>query len=119
MAKKKGKAPRKLSSTKALARRSEGISPSLFEDVRRLIESARQRVGFAVNSELVLLYWQMGKRIREDVLRAGRAEYGKRIVHTLCAQLTAEFGPGFTRRNVFNMLRFAEVFPDESIVHTL
>ena len=37
----------------------------------------------------------------------------------LGTQLTVEFGEGFTRRNLFNMIRFAEVFPDAKIVHAL
>src|SRR5688572_23804527 len=41
------------------------------------------------------------------------------IVSALSAQLEEEFGRGFTKRNLFNMLRFAEVFPDRKIVHAL
>src|SRR5437016_5546340 len=115
MAKQKGN--RRKKRITVLARRVEGVSPALLTDVRRLIESARERVAVAVNSELVLLYWRVGKRIREDVLNAERAEYGKKIINALSAQLSMEFGPGFTRTNLFNMLRFAEVFPDEAIVH--
>jgi hypothetical protein len=55
----------------------------------------------------------------EDVLQNERAEYGKEIVQTLSAQLTQEFGRGFGRQNLFQMLRFAEVFPDEQIAQTL
>jgi hypothetical protein len=102
-----------------LARRVAGLSPSLVSDVRKLIESARERVAAAVNSELTLLYWQIGKRIREDILGNERAIYGKKIVHALSAQLMVEFGPGYTPRNVFNMVRFTEVFPDQEIVHAL
>lgn len=45
-----------------------------------------------------------------------RAGYGKQIVHALSALLTKEYGKGFTRRNIFNMMRFAEIFPDFKIV---
>jgi hypothetical protein len=68
---------------------------------------------------MVALYWQIGKCIREDVLHEQRAEYGEQIVQTLSGQLTAEFGRGFSRQNLFRMLRFAEVFPDEQIVSSL
>ena len=37
----------------------------------------------------------------------------------LSAQLTAEYGRGYDRRNLYHMIRFAEVFPDESIVNAL
>ena len=105
--------------SRALTKRIEGISPSLLVDIRQLIEASRTRVASVVNRELSLLYWKIGTRIREDVLNAERAEYGEKIVHELSAQLTSEYGAGFTRTNLFNMLRFAATFPDETIVHTV
>jgi len=92
---------------------------ALLSDVRTLILEARQRVAQTMNAGLTLLYWQIGNRIRHDVLKERRAEYGSEIVHALSAQLTAEFGRGFGRRNLFNMIRFAEVFPDHRIVQSL
>ena len=40
-----------------------------------------------VNSELTLMYWNIGKRINKEVLHDNRAEYGKSIVSTLSTQL--------------------------------
>jgi predicted nuclease of restriction endonuclease-like (RecB) superfamily len=91
----------------------------LLGDIRALIEAAREQTARAVNTALVGLYWHIGKRVREDVLGEQRAGYGERIVQTLSAQLTAEYGRGFDRRNLFHMIRFAEVFPDEAIVNAL
>lgn len=96
------------------------ITPKvLLKDLRELITTARQDVARQVNSALVLLYWRVGKRIHQDILKEKRAEYGKKILHTLSAQLVSEFGSGFTARNLANMVRFAEVFQDEKILHTL
>ena len=103
----------------AIVQHVSSLSPSLVADVRELIASARQRVAAAVNSELAFLYWQIGKRVREDILGMERAEYGRQILSTLCAKLTAEFGPGYTPGNMFLMIRFAEAFPDLEIVRTL
>ncbi len=94
-------------------------SRTLLSDLRQLIAEARRDVARQVNSALVLLYWRVGKRIRQDVLKEKRAEYGQRIVSSLGTQLEAEFGRGFSRRNLFNMIRFAEVFPDSPIVQAL
>ena len=91
----------------------------LLTDVRGLILEARQRVAQTVNAGLTLLYWSIGTRIRKDILREKRAGYGEEIVQSLTGQLTAEFGRGFGRRNLFNMIRFAEVFPDHRIVQSL
>ncbi|HEX9911186.1 MAG TPA: PDDEXK nuclease domain-containing protein [Desulfatiglandales bacterium] len=90
-----------------------------MKDLRELIAEARQDVARQVNSTLVLLYWRVGKRIRQDILQEKRAEYGEQIVATLSQDLSKEFGPGFTARNLANMVKFAEVFQDEKILHTL
>lgn len=92
---------------------------SLYKDIAELIAETRHQVAQVVNQALVLLYWQIGRRVHQEVLQSQRADYGKEIVNQLSTQLTAEFGPGFTRTNLFNMLRFAEVYPDQQIVHTL
>jgi predicted nuclease of restriction endonuclease-like (RecB) superfamily len=91
----------------------------LLSDVRELILTTRQTVAQGVNSALVLLYWKIGQRIRTDILKEKRAEYGEKIVHTLSAQLMAEFGRGFGARSLFRMIRFAEVFPEAGIVSAL
>lgn len=96
------------------------LSPkTLLADVRELILAAREGVARTINAGLVTLYWEIGRRIRQDILKERRAEYGEQIVPALSAQLEKEFGQGFTRRNLFNMIRFAEVFPDAKIVHAL
>ncbi|MFN5626324.1 MAG: DUF1016 N-terminal domain-containing protein [Planctomyces sp.] len=61
---------------------------SLLGDLRQLIEAAREQTARAVNSTLVTMYWQIGKRIREDVLQSQRGESGMEIVSALSAQLT-------------------------------
>ena len=91
----------------------------LLADVRQLIVSARVRVAQAVNSELSLLYWQVGQRIRNEVLQGERAEYGKQVVESLASQLSLEFGRGWGTRQLRDCLRMAEVFPEAEIVHTL
>jgi predicted nuclease of restriction endonuclease-like (RecB) superfamily len=100
--------------------RSTAASPEeLISDLRLLIQHSREVVAQSVNTALVLLYWQVGHRIHADILRQERAAYGEEIVATLSAQLETEFGRGFGRRNLFRMVRFAEVFPDPQIVSTL
>ena len=91
----------------------------LVRDIRRLIEEARSTVATTVNATLTMLYWRVGKRINEEILKGERAEYGEKIVHALSAQLQQEYGRGFTKRNLFNMIRFAQVFPQEEIVAAL
>jgi len=98
----------------------KAITPKvLLKDLRELITAARQDVARQVNSALVLLYWRVGRRIRQDILKEKRAEYGEQILPTVSAELMREFGSGFTTRNLANMVRFAEVYSDEKILHTL
>lgn len=92
---------------------------SLLSDLRGLINDARQRVAASVNAELTMLYWRVGSRIRSDVLQNERADYGKQIVATLSQQLTADYGRNFDSKNLFRMIQFAALFPDEQIVVTL
>jgi len=91
----------------------------LLGDVRALIEAAREQTARAVNSALVSLYWHIGTRIRQDILREKRAGYGEEIVATLSRQLTAEFGRGYTEKGLRRMIQFAESFPDGEIVAAL
>ncbi len=57
-----------------------------------MIAAAREQTTCAVNSTLATMDWQIGQRIREDVLNEQRAGYGDEIVSTLSKQLTAEYG---------------------------
>ena len=55
-------------------RAGSGPAPTkLLRDLRDLIQSTRTGLAQAVNSALVLLYWQVGQRIRSDVLKSRRA----------------------------------------------
>jgi len=111
---------RKLALVKAAAFvPARGGAKSLLADVRGMILEARQTVARGVNAALVLLYWKIGQRIQMDILKEKRAGYGEQIFHSLSGKLTSEFGRGFTKTNLFNMVRFAEVFSDLKIVHAL
>jgi predicted nuclease of restriction endonuclease-like (RecB) superfamily len=91
----------------------------LLADLRGLIHQAREGVARAVDSSLTTLYWHVGRRIRQDILREKRADYGGLIVAAMGRQLEAEFGRGFGEKNLRRMIQFAEVFPDREIVVSL
>ncbi len=83
---------------------------TLLSDIRSLLEAAQRRVSTTANVEMVLLYWHIGNRILKDILGNERADYGKQIVQTLSVKLILEYGRGYSRTNLFYMIRFAEVF---------
>lgn len=116
---KKGGAPTAQASGSPPIVFGELFPPALLKDVRSLIEGARRRASAAVNSEMVTLYWSIGERIRKDTLGSERASYGEQIVDALSRQLSEEYGRGFSRPNLFHMIRFAETFPDRKIVYAL
>ena len=95
------------------------LQQAVLTEVRELILTARQQVAQAVNARLTILHWQIGRGIHREILKDKRADYGAEIVSALSRQLEAEFGRGFGRRNLFSMIRFAEVFPDLKIVQSL
>jgi len=91
----------------------------LTTELRELILSARRTVARGVNTALVGLYWQVGRRLRLEVLRLERAEYGREILSTVSKELEAEFGRGFSGPNLSRMMALAEAFPDSRILSTL
>lgn len=91
----------------------------LFEEIRDLIDAAKQRVAVTVNAELTLLYWQIGHRIYTQILNQDRATYGKQVIHTLAQQLTQTYGKGWSKRHLWQCVQFAETFPDLEKVNTL
>jgi predicted nuclease of restriction endonuclease-like (RecB) superfamily len=95
------------------------LDPRLLEDVRALIDASREHVARTVNAALVLTYWSIGERIAREVLGDERGEYGKQVVERLAEALVLEYGSGFSRRNLFNMVRVARAFPGREIVQTL
>lgn len=91
-------------------------APQLLGDIRQLIEKSHRELAITVNSALTMLYWQIGYRIRTEVLLSERATYGEQIVSVLSKQLEADYGRGFSTKNLRHMLRFAEAIPSEEIV---
>lgn len=91
----------------------------LLDDLRRMIEETRQSLAVTVNAALTQLYWRVGKRINDEILKGERADYGERILPTLSAKLTAEYGRGWGEKQLRHCLRSAETFPDEQIVSAL
>jgi len=73
---------------------------------------ARARAWRAVNFEMVVCYWEIGRLIVEQEQRGkARAEYGKRLIEDLSKRLTSEFGKGFHQRNLWFMRAFFMAYP--------
>jgi len=84
-------------------------------DLKTRIHSAQQRASLAVNRELVLLYWQIG---RDILARQAEAGWGAKVIERLAQDLRAAFPDvkGFSRANLMYMRAFADAWPDDEIV---
>jgi predicted nuclease of restriction endonuclease-like (RecB) superfamily len=89
---------------------SDLIDTRLYEEVRSVLELARQRAYAAVNFAMVEAYWSIGKLISETV-GGDRAEYGAGVIDALAVRLTVDFGKGFTPTNLKYMRKFYLTFP--------
>ena len=67
-------------------------------------------------SQIVLLFWEIGRTINHNILANKRADYSKKIVVTLATQLTEKYGRTFETRNLRRMMQLAEQFSDFEIV---
>jgi predicted nuclease of restriction endonuclease-like (RecB) superfamily len=84
----------------------------LYESIRNTVVNAQQQVYSTVNSVMVETYWNVGKQIYEAQGGSERASYGEGLLKYLSEKLTAEFGQGYTVRNLSNMRAFYISFPN-------
>ena len=85
---------------------------SAYDRIKEILETARNKVYLAANSEMVITYWNIGRIIVEDKQKgSNRADYRKLLVVSLSTRLSSEFGKGFDKTNLWNMIRFYRTFP--------
>ena len=90
----------------------------LVERLKQRIRESQARAARAVNTELVMLYWSIGRDILDQQQAGG---WGDDIVGRIAQDLATDTGSprGFSRRNLFYMRRFAAMWPDPEKVQTL
>lgn len=87
-----------------------------YSRIRNSVITAQGKIYTTVNSAMVQAYWEIGEQIYIACGENERAEYGKGLLRYLSEKLTAEFGTGFTERNLRNMRQFYQAYP---IRHTV
>ena len=87
-----------------------------FETVSALIKEARIRVANKINSEIVMLYWSIGKTITETVLHGAKPDYGQNAVLEISRRMSQEYGKGFDKSSVHRMIKLYQEFPDEGLI---
>ena len=84
----------------------------ILQDMCGIIESSRDRAYKAVNTALIQRNWLIGYRIAEEEVKgADRAEYGLGVIKKLAKELTAEYGKGFTKSNLYSFYSFYKAYP--------
>ena len=94
------------------------VHPAEFQELVRMIESARERAWNAVNAELVGLYWEIGKWL---CVRCADAKWGDKVINATAEYLSANFpnAKGFSRPGLYRMRQFYELYKDDEIVSPL
>ena len=77
-----------------------------FNNIKELVINSRNKIYNTVNTEMLSLYWNIGKAIMEIQQGEERASYGDEVLEKLSQKLTIEFGKGFSSRNLRTMRKF-------------
>ncbi|MDO4796554.1 MAG: PDDEXK nuclease domain-containing protein [Coriobacteriales bacterium] len=98
---------------------SSGVNTNLYDEIREILVDARQRAYRAINSEMVRAYWSIGRAIVEDEQDGeARGVYGKGTLKSVSSRLQAEFGTGFSVRNLQLMKRLYLTYPNANALRT-
>jgi predicted nuclease of restriction endonuclease-like (RecB) superfamily len=108
------KPPKALTKARTAAAQAN-VTTQLFERIATILQGARARVVRAVNHEMVLAYWQVGRALVEH-LQGGdaRAGYGKGFIDELSEKLRAHFGAGFSSTNLRYFRTFFLAYQDRT-----
>ena len=91
----------------------------LYGSIAELIKQAKTKVAITANTELTMLYWNVGKSIHQFVLQGNRAAYGKQIIINLSEMLTLNFGNGWGDKQLRHCIKAAESISEEQIVYAV
>ena len=88
------------------------MEQQFYEQIKRILSEARNKVYQTANFAMVEAYWNIGKSIVEQQDGYEKAEYGSRLIAELSKQMTLDFGKGFTPTNLKYMRQFYLTFPN-------
>lgn len=90
----------------------KSATDALYRRIRGILESARSSVARSVNTTQVVANWLIGQAIvKEEQKGKARAEYGEQLIRDLARRLTADFGSGYSKDNLFWFRRFFLGYP--------
>lgn len=93
--------------------KNKSLNNSLFERVVFILEAARSNVVRAVNTNMVIAYWLIGREIVQEIQGGvGRAKYGEKVLKQLSSQLKEKYGRGYSISNVQYFRTFYTVYAE-------
>ena len=96
------------------------IDTNFIREIKELVNSAKQRVVTSINIAMVYTYYEIGKRIVEQEQKGKhRANYGKELIKQLSAELTREFGKGYSEVNLRYFRKFYIIYSVNQIQQTV
>ncbi len=85
---------------------------TFFDSIKTTIEEARNKAKQSINHIMTEAYWNIGRLIVEEEQRGSeKATYGEGLIKELSQRLSDEYGKGFSKRNLHNMVKFYQTFP--------
>ena len=95
------------------------LKDSLLKDLSEIIDAGKKDISVSINSTITQVYWQIGNRINNEILKETRAEYGKQIIKKVSKFLMTHFGNGWGEKHIHHCLRIAETFQNKEIFYAL
>jgi len=83
----------------------------LYNNIKEMVEQSRNRVYKTINTEMINLYWNIGKIIVERQEGNERARYGDYLIENISKKLTNDYGKGFSTRNLKRMRKLYLYYP--------
>ena len=95
------------------------LKQTLIQQIQTIIATAKDRAIRSVDTERVLMYWQIGKVIFEEEQQGkDRADYGKFLIKSISDEFQPQFGTGFSVRQLERYRQFYRQFPIASALRT-
>lgn len=95
------------------------LNKNIIHQIQSIIATAKERAIRSVDTERVLMYWQIGKVIFEEEQQGkDRAAYGSYLIKTISAEFQPQFGSGFSVRQLERYRQFFRLFPNTSALRT-
>ena len=89
----------------------------LINNISQILEEGRKKAIQSVNSILIETYWNIGKHIVEYEQKGNeKADYGSNLLDKLSKDLKLKYKKGFSRRNILDMRRFYNIYPNRQTV---